>query len=88
MEEVLKPMGWGRTMPGPAAWLRRLTGRREAAEAPLSVEGRLSLGPKKWLVLVNCRGRRLLVAVSGDSVTPVLEMDEEKRPRRAKGAAR
>jgi flagellar biogenesis protein FliO len=53
---------------------------------PLTVAGRVSLGPKKSLVLVEVRGQSFLVAMSGDS-TPVLmavpegsqEQDGEKR---------
>jgi len=66
------------------AWLRRIRGlvkARSAGEAALRVEGRISLGPKKSLVLVDCRGRQVLLAVSGDTVTPLMEMP---RPRKGK----
>jgi flagellar biogenesis protein FliO len=50
-------------------WLGRLTGTRTtAADAPLRTEARLSLGPKKSLVLVNCCGRRVLLGLSGDAM--------------------
>jgi flagellar biogenesis protein FliO len=56
------------------AWLRRLVNARgEAANAPLRAEARLSLGPKKSLVLVNCCGRRVLVGLSGDALVPLGE---------------
>jgi flagellar biogenesis protein FliO len=54
---------------------------------PLTVSGRVSLGPKKSLVLVEVRGQSFLIAMSGDS-TPALmavpetsqqEQDGEKR---------
>lgn len=89
MEEVMRPAAWGWGRTSPAAWLRRLAGKSEAAEAPLRVEGRISLGPKKQLVLVNCHGRRVLVALSGDAITPLMELEAETKPRRrAKGDGR
>ncbi len=62
-------------------WMRGLVKARTGMEAPLRVEGRISLGPKKSLVLVECRGRQVLLAVSGDAVTTVMELP---RPRKAK----
>lgn len=53
-------------------WLRRLTGARRAViDTPLRAEARLSLGPKKSLVLVNCCGRRVLLGISGDNLVPL-----------------
>ena len=63
-------------------WMRGLVKVRRGGDAPLRVEGRISLGPKKSLVLVDCRGRQVLLAVSGDAVTPVMELP--RRPRKAK----
>jgi flagellar biogenesis protein FliO len=55
-------------------WLRRLTGARTAAaDAPLRAEARLSLGPKKSLVLVNCCGRRVLLGLSGEAMVALGE---------------
>lgn len=79
MAEVLS--AGGGAMWGPVAWLRGLSRGRGAA-APLRVEARLSLGVKKSLVLVNCRGRQVLLALSGDTVAPVLELGEAAKPRR------
>ena len=62
-------------------WMRGLVKTRAGAEAPLRVAGRISLGPKKSLVLVECQGRQVLLAVSGDAVTPVMQIP---RPRKAK----
>lgn len=61
-------------------WVRGLVKTRSGGEAALRVEGRITLGPKKSLVLVECRGRQVLLAVSGDAITPVMEL-----PRRRKG---
>ena len=93
MEEILNMVGFRGLAPGlapgwmarPAAWLRGLAGKREAAEAPLRVEARLSLGPKKSLVLVNCRGRQVLLALSGDTVAPVLELEQAAEAPRSRG---
>lgn len=60
-------------------WIRGLMRARAGVESPLRVEGRISLGPKKSLVLVNCRGREVLLAVSGDAVTPVMELSRQAR---------
>ncbi|HTX43064.1 MAG TPA: flagellar biosynthetic protein FliO [Acidobacteriaceae bacterium] len=90
MEQVLDPAGlllrssgWvGRA----AAWLRRIGSTRARAEAPLRVEARLSLGPKKSLVLVRCQGRQLLLAVAGDSIAPLLEMPATRTGKTARAA--
>jgi flagellar biogenesis protein FliO len=86
MEAVLSAgrMGWGGWMARPAAWLRGLSGTRAAA-APLRVEARLSLGAKKSLVLVNCRGHQVLLALSGDTVSPVLQLAAPAAPKTRKG---
>jgi flagellar biogenesis protein FliO len=68
-------------------WLHRLTGTRAAAaDALLRAEARLSLGPKKSLVLVNCCGRRVLVGLSGDAMVPLGEWPTARGKR--VGAAR
>jgi flagellar biogenesis protein FliO len=66
-----------------ALWLRRVLSLPAAGELPMHLEGRLSLGPKKALVLVNCRGKRVLLAVCGDSITPVMEAPGPRRSRKA-----
>jgi flagellar biogenesis protein FliO len=73
--------GWAGTW---LRWMRGLGKARSGAEAPLRVEGRISLGPKKSLVLVDCRGREVLLAISGDAVTPVMELPVARRARKAK----
>lgn len=92
MERVLQPAGsvllesgWvGRV----AAWLRRIGGTPARAAAPLRLEARVSLGPKKSLVLVHCQGRQLLLAVAGDSITPLMEMAAARGSRTAKTPVR
>jgi flagellar biogenesis protein FliO len=69
------------------AWLGRLTRVRGAAlETPLHAEARLSLGPKKSLVLVNCCGRRVLLGLAGDAIVPLGEV--ESAPHRTKSGSR
>jgi flagellar biogenesis protein FliO len=96
MERVLNPplSGVGslggdsltsRIIAGLRVMMQRLTRAPSAADAPLRLEARLNLGPKKSLVLVNCCGRRVLLAVSGDTIIPVADMP---KPGRAKTAAR
>lgn len=81
MENALRAAGvpQGRWMERLRVWALRLT--KPAADAPLRVEARLSLGTKKSLVLVNCCGRRMLLAVSGDTIAPVLEVAQRSRRR-------
>jgi flagellar biogenesis protein FliO len=67
-------------------WLRRLTGARAAAvDAPLRAEARLSLGPKRSLVLVNCCGRRVLLGFSGDAMVRLGEWPETGAKRSSAG---
>jgi flagellar biogenesis protein FliO len=65
-------------------WMRGVVKVRPAGEAALRVEGRINLGPKKSLVLVDCRGRQVLLAVTGDAVTAVMELPARRRARKAK----
>ena len=74
--------GWAQRL---SAWLRRLVTAPAAGATPLWVEARLSLGAKRSLVLVNCCGRQVLLAVNGDAITPVLEMP---KPSRSAGSGR
>ncbi|MDR2125072.1 MAG: flagellar biosynthetic protein FliO [Desulfovibrio sp.] len=43
----------------------------------LHVESRLSLGPKKWILLLRCLDRRLLIGVTDHAVTVLAEMETE-----------
>jgi flagellar biogenesis protein FliO len=96
MEEAANPALEIRGLPPIWRWassiakrLRHLAASQFNAEAPLRIETRLSLGPRKSLVLVNCHGRRVLLAVSADAVTAVLELAATRRQARtAKGEDR
>ena len=74
----MRQEGWARVL---LRWIRSRVKTRSGGEEVLRVAGRISLGPKKSLVLVECRGRQVLLAMSGDAVTPVMELP---RPRKAK----
>jgi hypothetical protein len=63
-------------------WLRRLMSLPTAGEMPIRLEGRLSLGPKKSLVLVNCRGKSVLLALGSEGITPVMEVPAHRRRKR------
>ncbi|MGA8110102.1 MAG: flagellar biosynthetic protein FliO [Acidobacteriaceae bacterium] len=89
MSLVLSPVFDGSApMPRPSwtmrlgLWLRRLMSLPTAGEIPIRVEGRLSLGPKKSLVLVNCRGKSVLLALGGEAITPVMEVPVPRRRRK------
>ncbi len=43
-------------------------------ESDLRLVERLSLGPKKMLYLVHCKGHDLVVATGGDSIVSILEI--------------
>lgn len=82
---VLRESGW---VWRAAAWLRRIGGTQARAEAPLRLEARVSLGPKKSLVLVHCQGRQLLLAVAGDSIVPLMDTAAARERKTAKMAVR
>lgn len=63
-------------------WLRRLMSLPTSGEMPIRMEGRLNLGPKKSLVLVNCRGKSVLLALGGEAITPVMEVPAPRRRRK------
>jgi hypothetical protein len=46
-------------------------------ESALRIEEKLSLGPKKMLFLVHCKGRELLVATGTDSIVSMMELSSE-----------
>ncbi len=48
--------------------------RPQAEDRSLFIEERLSFGPKKQLLVVNCYGRRFLMASSADAVTSLVEV--------------
>ncbi len=63
-------------------WLRRLMSLPTATEMPIRLEGRLNLGPKKSLVLVNCRGKSVLLALGTETITPIMEVPAHRRRKR------
>lgn len=63
-------------------WLRRLMSLPTAGEIPIRLEGRLNLGPKKSLVLVNCRGKSVLLAMGSEVITPIMEVPMPRRRKR------
>ena len=63
-------------------WLRRLMSLPTAGEIPIRLEGRLNLGPKKALVLVNCRGKSVLLALGNEVITPIMEVPVHRRRKR------
>jgi len=63
-------------------WLRKLMSLPTAGEIPIRLEGRLNLGPKKSLVLVNCRGKSVLLALGSEVITPIMEVPAHRRRKR------
>jgi flagellar biogenesis protein FliO len=53
-------------------------------ESALRIEEKLSLGPKKMLYLVHCKGRELLVAAGADSIVSMMELSAESLSDRTK----
>ncbi len=49
----------------------------------LTISGRVSLGPKKSLVLVEVRGQSFLVAMSGDSTPALMAVPESSQAEEA-----
>jgi flagellar biogenesis protein FliO len=69
--------------------LKRISPAAGCAERVLAVEERVTIGPKKAMVLVRCHGQRFLVATAGDTVGPFIEITSPKasrRPRREREA--
>jgi len=66
--------------------------RRTDLPSALKIEEKLSLGPKKTLYLVHCKGRDLVVATGCDSIVSVTELSlveviaAKPRPRLQKSA--
>lgn len=89
MGVVLNPVFEGSaSMPRPSwtmrlgLWLRRLMSLPVSGDMPIRLEGRLNLGPKKALVLVNCRGKSVLLALGAEAITPVMEVPAQRRRRK------
>jgi flagellar biogenesis protein FliO len=74
-----------RFIAGLRAIMQRLMRAPAAVDAPLRLEARLNLGPKKSLVLVNCCGKRVLLALSGDTIVPVVDLPKQSRAKAVVG---
>ncbi|MDR1945594.1 MAG: flagellar biosynthetic protein FliO [Desulfovibrio sp.] len=48
-----------------------------ASARGLHVESRLSLGPKKWIILLRCMDRRLLIGVTDHNISTLAEMETD-----------
>jgi flagellar biogenesis protein FliO len=66
--QAMTVSGWLRLL------LRRFACRLEPEDRALHVEDRLMLGGRKSVMLIACHGRRFLLASSGDSVSPLIEV--------------
>ncbi|MBT9330298.1 flagellar biosynthetic protein FliO [Paracidobacterium acidisoli] len=55
---------------------RSASRRQMHRETRLSIEERLPLGQRKALMLVSCCGRQMLIAVSDETITPLMEVTE------------
>ena len=67
-----------------ARWLvQRVSPSAGTAERVLAVEERVSIGPKKMLLLVRCHNQKFLVATAGDGVGPIIEVTSAKAVRRS-----
>lgn len=65
-------------------WLvQRFSSAASAAERVLAVEERVSIGPRKTLVLIRCHNQQFLVATAGDTVGPIIEIAPRKIARRS-----
>lgn len=62
----------------PTGLIRLLLDKLARAAHPvqntLLIEERLAIGPKKTLMVVNCHGRRFLLATAGDMIAPLIEI--------------
>jgi hypothetical protein len=56
------------------AAFERLVRNVQSSGRLLAIEERISIGPKKTLMLVSCAGRRFLVATASETVGPLIEV--------------
>jgi len=94
MEQVMRsPLGRAQSLDGNSlgarlrAGLQRLFRTQIAGDAPLQLEARLNLGPKKSLVLVNCCGKRVLLGVCGDTIVPLADLPKARHAKTVSGKA-
>ena len=50
------------------------------AAAAMRVESRMSLGPKKWIVVARILDKRLVLGVTDQQITMLTELDADERP--------
>jgi len=51
-----------------------LFGADQSQDRLLSIEERIGIGAKKSLILVNCAGRRFLIATAGEAIAAMVEV--------------
>jgi flagellar biogenesis protein FliO len=71
---LLTPVHGGASRGWLGSLLQSVGRRMQAVPHHLSVEERLMVGGKKSILLIACRGRRFLLASSGDAITPLFEV--------------
>lgn len=64
--------------------LRRFASKTKSAQRLLAVEERVIIGSKKSLVIVRCQNQRFLIATSGDTIGPIIEIAPSKPARRVR----
>lgn len=64
--------------------LKKINPAVSSAERSLVLEDRVTIGPKKSLVVVRCHGQRFLVATAGDTIGPVIEVAPPAAVRRTR----
>jgi flagellar biogenesis protein FliO len=66
------------------AMLRSIGRSNSRVGNALTIDERISLGPKKMLFLVNCMDKQFLIATGADTITSVIEVSSpEGRPEAA-----
>lgn len=59
-------------------FLRKRGGIFPSNSLPMFIESRLSMGPKKWLIVVNAYEKRFLIGVTEQSMSLITEIREEE----------
>jgi flagellar protein FliO/FliZ len=72
-------------------WLLKRFSRRfspfGAGGPDLTIESRLALGPKKWVMVIRCLDKRLLLGVTEQNITLLTVMPLEAEPDKDRAAA-
>lgn len=58
--------------------LKRFGGKYFPGNAPLQIESRLSIAPKRWIMVVRVESKRLVLGVSDEHITLLTELAEEE----------